>query len=50
MSIPLIHSTSKHGEPIPKPNSAPESFWLLVQELRSLLLELDHAIIFGINK
>ena len=37
------------GEPIPKPNTAPESFRLLVRELRSLSLELDHAIIFEKN-
>nr|YP_010931932.1 RNA polymerase beta subunit [Pleurozia acinosa]WKR34954.1 RNA polymerase beta subunit [Pleurozia acinosa] len=34
------------GEPIPKPNTAPESFKLLVRELRSLALEINHAIIF----
>nr|WIA67710.1 RNA polymerase beta subunit [Apopellia endiviifolia]WKW94919.1 RNA polymerase beta subunit [Apopellia endiviifolia] len=33
------------GEPIPKPNTAPESFKLLVRELRSLALEINHAII-----
>ena len=33
------------GEPIPKPNTAPESFRLLVRELRSLALELNHAFI-----
>nr|YP_010892607.1 RNA polymerase beta subunit [Pleurozia subinflata]URH13424.1 RNA polymerase beta subunit [Pleurozia subinflata] len=34
------------GEPIPKPNTAPESFKLLIRELRSLALEINHAIIF----
>nr|YP_009667711.1 RNA polymerase beta subunit [Schistochila macrodonta]QCW58487.1 RNA polymerase beta subunit [Schistochila macrodonta] len=33
------------GEPIPKPNTAPESFRLLVRELRSLALEINHATI-----
>ncbi|BDD77237.1 RNA polymerase beta subunit (chloroplast) [Marchantia polymorpha subsp. ruderalis] len=33
------------GEPIPKPNTAPESFKLLVRELRSLALEINHVII-----
>nr|YP_009642778.1 RNA polymerase beta subunit [Reboulia hemisphaerica]QCP68415.1 RNA polymerase beta subunit [Reboulia hemisphaerica] len=33
------------GEPIPKPNTAPESFKLLVRELRSLALEIHHAIL-----
>lgn len=37
------------GEPIPKPKTAPESFLLLVRELRSLSLELDHAVIFEKN-
>nr|YP_009041047.1 RpoB [Tetraphis pellucida]AIB08532.1 RpoB [Tetraphis pellucida] len=37
------------GEPIPKPKTAPESFRLLVRELRSLSLELDHAVIFEKN-
>nr|UPM51619.1 RNA polymerase beta subunit [Takakia lepidozioides] len=32
------------GEPIPKPNTAPESFRLPVRELRSPASELDHAI------
>jgi DNA-directed RNA polymerase subunit beta len=31
--------------PIPKPDTAPESFRLLIRELRSLALELNHAII-----
>lgn len=33
------------GEPIPKPKTAPESFKLLVRELRSLALEINHGII-----
>nr|YP_009922642.1 RNA polymerase beta subunit [Wiesnerella denudata]QNA49808.1 RNA polymerase beta subunit [Wiesnerella denudata] len=33
------------GEPIPKPNTPPESFKLLVRELRSLALEINHTII-----
>nr|QWW92927.1 RNA polymerase beta subunit [Delavayella serrata] len=33
------------GEPIPKPETAPESFKLLVRELRSLALEINHATI-----
>nr|QWW93010.1 RNA polymerase beta subunit [Cyathodium smaragdinum] len=33
------------GEPIPKPNTAPESFKLLVRELRSLALEINHTIL-----
>nr|YP_009701054.1 RNA polymerase beta subunit [Manoao colensoi]QEQ14259.1 RNA polymerase beta subunit [Manoao colensoi] len=33
------------GEPIPKPDTTPESFRLLIRELRSLALELNHAII-----
>nr|WIA68229.1 RNA polymerase beta subunit [Pellia epiphylla]WIA68315.1 RNA polymerase beta subunit [Pellia epiphylla] len=37
------------GEPIPKPNTAPESFKLLVRELRSLALEIDYTIITGKN-
>nr|YP_009668539.1 RNA polymerase beta subunit [Haplomitrium blumei]QCW59315.1 RNA polymerase beta subunit [Haplomitrium blumei] len=31
------------GEPVPRPYTAPESFRLLVRELRSLALESDHA-------
>nr|QWW92091.1 RNA polymerase beta subunit [Spruceanthus planifolius] len=31
------------GEPIPKPKTAPESFKLLVRELRSLALEINHG-------
>lgn len=31
------------GEPIPKPETAPESFKLLVRELRSLALEINYA-------
>jgi DNA-directed RNA polymerase subunit beta len=31
--------------PIPKPDTAPESFRLLIQELQSLALELNHSII-----
>nr|YP_010410344.1 RNA polymerase beta subunit [Cycas falcata]YP_010410779.1 RNA polymerase beta subunit [Cycas edentata]YP_010411127.1 RNA polymerase beta subunit [Cycas sundaica]UCU08338.1 RNA polymerase beta subunit [Cycas glauca]UDY71815.1 RNA polymerase beta subunit [Cycas circinalis]URF35006.1 RNA polymerase beta subunit [Cycas sp. Sulawesi 11333]URF36398.1 RNA polymerase beta subunit [Cycas seemannii]URF36920.1 RNA polymerase beta subunit [Cycas rumphii] len=34
------------GGPIPRPGTAPESFRLLVRELRSLAPELDHAIIY----
>jgi DNA-directed RNA polymerase subunit beta len=33
------------GGPIPKPDTAPEYFRLLIRELRSLSLELNHAII-----
>nr|QYB21990.1 RNA polymerase beta subunit [Pherosphaera fitzgeraldii]BBF91004.1 RNA polymerase beta chain [Pherosphaera fitzgeraldii] len=33
------------GEPIPKPDTTPESFRLLSRELRSLALELTHAMI-----
>nr|YP_010704937.1 RNA polymerase beta subunit [Porella grandiloba]WCQ78473.1 RNA polymerase beta subunit [Porella grandiloba] len=33
------------GEPIPEPKTAPESFKLLVRELRSLALEINHATI-----
>ena len=33
------------GEPIPEPKTAPESFKLLVRELRSLALEINHAIL-----
>nr|AER45540.1 rpoB [Agathis australis] len=33
------------GEPIPKPDTTPESFRLLIRELRSLSLELNHVII-----
>jgi len=33
------------GGPIPKPDTSPESFRLLIRELRSLALELNHAII-----
>nr|YP_009531786.1 beta subunit of RNA polymerase [Leiosporoceros dussii]AXZ70935.1 beta subunit of RNA polymerase [Leiosporoceros dussii] len=33
------------GESIPKPETAPESFRLLVRELRSLALNLDHIIV-----
>jgi DNA-directed RNA polymerase subunit beta len=37
------------GEPIPKPETAPESFKLLVRELRSLALEINHATILETN-
>jgi DNA-directed RNA polymerase subunit beta len=37
------------GEPIPKPETAPESFKLLVRELRSLALEVNHAAILEKN-
>ncbi|KAH9530522.1 hypothetical protein CY35_20G008200 [Sphagnum magellanicum] len=33
------------GEPIPEPNTVPESFRLLVRELRSLALGLDHVVV-----
>nr|AND48349.1 beta subunit of RNA polymerase [Eosphagnum rigescens] len=33
------------GESIPEPNTAPESFRLLVRELRSLALGLDHVVV-----
>nr|BBF91139.1 RNA polymerase beta chain [Phyllocladus aspleniifolius] len=33
------------GEPIPKPDTTPESFRLVIRELRSLALELNHAIL-----
>lgn len=34
------------GRPVPKPETAPESFRLLVRELRSMGLNLDHKLIF----
>nr|YP_009974110.1 RNA polymerase beta subunit [Marattia laxa]QNH93995.1 RNA polymerase beta subunit [Marattia laxa] len=34
------------GKSIPKPNTVPESFRLLVRELRSLAVNLDHNLIF----
>lgn len=37
------------GEPIPKPETTPESFKLLVRELRSLALEINHATILEKN-
>nr|YP_010383603.1 RNA polymerase beta subunit [Crepidomanes minutum]UEQ13180.1 RNA polymerase beta subunit [Crepidomanes minutum] len=35
------------GKPVYKPDTAPESFRLLVRELRSMGLNLDHRSIFG---
>nr|YP_010953829.1 RNA polymerase beta subunit [Terniopsis sessilis]WMV00685.1 RNA polymerase beta subunit [Terniopsis sessilis] len=40
-----VLSTTVIGEIIPKPQDAPESFRLLVRELRSLALELNHFLI-----
>nr|YP_010881240.1 RNA polymerase beta subunit [Fossombronia foveolata]WIA67193.1 RNA polymerase beta subunit [Fossombronia foveolata] len=37
------------GEPVPRPSTAPESFKLLVRELRSLALRIDHVIILEKN-
>lgn len=37
------------GKPISKPDTAPESFRLLVRELRSMGLNLDHKLIFGVD-
>nr|YP_010958405.1 RNA polymerase b-subunit [Vandenboschia auriculata]ALO81790.1 RNA polymerase b-subunit [Vandenboschia auriculata] len=37
------------GKPVPKPDTAPESFRLLVRELRSMGLNLDHKLIFGVD-
>ncbi|KAJ7002796.1 hypothetical protein NC653_008112 [Populus alba x Populus x berolinensis] len=46
--------TYKSGRTIPKPENAPKSFRLLIQELRSLALELKHFLIseknFQINR
>lgn len=35
------------GKPVSKPDTAPESFRLLVRELRSMGLNLDHKLILG---
>ncbi|GER27661.1 DNA-directed RNA polymerase subunit beta [Striga asiatica] len=39
-----VVGTTIFGETIPKPEDAPESFRLLVRELRSLALELNHCL------
>ncbi|GMN33178.1 hypothetical protein TIFTF001_041846, partial [Ficus carica] len=39
-----VLGTTMIGGPIPKPEGAPESFRLLVRELRSLALELNHFL------
>nr|ATG24873.1 RNA polymerase beta subunit [Lobelia heterophylla subsp. heterophylla] len=40
-----VLGTMIHGGIIPKPEDAPESFRLLVRELRSLALELNHFLV-----
>nr|YP_009670962.1 RNA polymerase beta subunit [Passiflora arbelaezii]QCX30239.1 RNA polymerase beta subunit [Passiflora arbelaezii] len=40
-----VLGTTTDGKRIPKPEDAPESFRLLVRELRSLALELNHFLI-----
>nr|YP_010282602.1 RNA polymerase beta subunit [Elatostema stewardii]UHM25352.1 RNA polymerase beta subunit [Elatostema stewardii] len=49
-----VLGTTIIGGPIPKPEDAPESFRLLVRELRSLALELNHFLVseknFQINR
>nr|YP_009262419.1 RNA polymerase subunit beta [Oenothera villaricae]ANI86996.1 RNA polymerase subunit beta [Oenothera villaricae]ANI87083.1 RNA polymerase subunit beta [Oenothera picensis subsp. picensis] len=49
-----VLGTTILGETIPKPEDAPESFRLLVRELRSLALELNHFLVseknFQINR
>lgn len=49
-----VLGTTIIGETIPNPEDAPESFRLLVRELRSLALELNHFLVseknFQINK
>ncbi|KAF4365936.1 hypothetical protein F8388_019180 [Cannabis sativa] len=40
-----VLGTTIIGGPIPKPEDAPESFRLLVRELRSLALELNHFLV-----
>jgi len=37
------------GKPIPEPNTVLESFRLLVQEVQSLALGLDHVVVFEKN-
>nr|YP_009562294.1 RNA polymerase b-subunit [Trichomanes trollii]QAV57651.1 RNA polymerase b-subunit [Trichomanes trollii] len=37
------------GKPVSKPDTAPESFRLLVRELRSMSLNLDHKTILGVD-
>ena len=37
--------TMLSGRAVPKPKGAPESFRLLVRELRSLALELNHFLV-----
>ena len=48
-----ILGTTIIGGRIPKPTDAPESFRLLVRELRSLVMELNHFFVseknFGID-
>ncbi|XVE89978.1 hypothetical protein DITRI_Ditri20bG0040100 [Diplodiscus trichospermus] len=49
-----VLGTTIIGRTIPKPENAPESFRLLVRELRSLALELNHFLVseknFQINR
>nr|YP_010015686.1 RNA polymerase beta subunit [Rhipsalis baccifera]QOI72670.1 RNA polymerase beta subunit [Rhipsalis baccifera] len=49
-----VFNTTIFGGTIPKPEGAPESFRLLVRELRSLALELNHFLVseknFQINR
>nr|YP_010320105.1 RNA polymerase beta subunit [Parnassia nubicola]UJJ82799.1 RNA polymerase beta subunit [Parnassia nubicola]UUA66383.1 RNA polymerase beta subunit [Parnassia nubicola]UUA66473.1 RNA polymerase beta subunit [Parnassia nubicola]UUA66563.1 RNA polymerase beta subunit [Parnassia nubicola] len=49
-----VLGTTIIGETIPKPEDAPESFRLLVRELRSLALELNHFFVseknFAVNR
>nr|USG97946.1 RNA polymerase beta subunit [Pilea alpina] len=49
-----VLGTTIIGGPLPKPGDAPESFRLLVRELRSLALELNHFLVseknFQINR
>nr|QYB23365.1 RNA polymerase beta subunit [Hedysarum polybotrys var. alaschanicum] len=40
-----VFNTTMSGKTIPKPVDAPESFRLLVRELRSLALELNHFLV-----
>ncbi|XLR30255.1 hypothetical protein S83_058155 [Arachis hypogaea] len=41
----IVLATTIIGRTIPKPANAPESFRLLVQELRSLAMELNHFLV-----
>ncbi|CAL1401506.1 unnamed protein product [Linum trigynum] len=49
-----VLGTTIIGGAVPKPEDAPESFRLLVRELRSLALELNHFLVseknFQINR